>query len=157
VPFRIAGISDDLATQVRRTLRSPQYGHPAHQEIATGSGPCRLCLHAFATGVDQRILFTYQPFSDPGSVPAPGPVFIHAAPCERYDGAQLPEDFRSVPLFFEAYGTGGELLTRVRLCEEAPERMIERLFAATPVKYLHIRNAEVGCFMARVDRAGYDD
>jgi hypothetical protein len=152
VPFRITGIPSDLAAEVRQTLRSPQYGHPAHRETATGYGPCRLCLHTFTTGADERILFTYQPFSDPTSVPAPGPIFIHASPCERYVGSELPPDFRPLPVLFEAYGTGGELLGRERVGEQRPEVVLERLFAALGADYVHIRNAEVGCFMARVDR-----
>lgn len=38
--FRVAGIPSVLAAQVRRSMRSPQYGHPAHREIAAGYGPC---------------------------------------------------------------------------------------------------------------------
>ena len=151
--FRVAGIAHDLASEVRRTLRSPQYGHPAHRETATGSGPCRLCLRTFTSGVDERILFTYQPFSDPGSVPAPGPVFIHAGSCERYDDSALPPDFRSLPLLFEAYGDAGELLVRERVGDQIPETVLERLLNQTAAEYVHIRNAEVGCFIARVDRS----
>ena len=154
MPFRVAGIPSDLATQVRRTLRSPQYGHPAHRETATGYGPCRLCLRTFTVGVDERILFTYQPFSDPASVPSPGPVFVHANPCERYESTILPPDFRPLPLLFEAYGIGGELLGREQVHGELQEDALERLFAATAADYVHIRNAEAGCVMARVDRAG---
>lgn len=153
MPFRIAGIPSSLAADVRQSLRSPQYGHPAHRETATGYGPCRLCLRTFHEGIEERILFTYQPFSDPASVPAPGPVFIHAAPCERYDAPALPPDFRSLPLLFEAYGTGGEPLGRERVRAAEPEAVLERLFAATGAEYVHIRNEEAGCFMARVDRS----
>jgi len=157
VPFRIAGIPTDLATTVRQTLRSPQYGHPAHREAATGTGPCRLCLRTFEIGAEERILFTYQPFSDPAAVPAPGPVFIHPYPCERYEGSALPPDFRALPLFLEAYGSGGELLARGRVGEQEPEAVLERLFAGVDTEYVHLRNAEAGCFMARVDRLRLDD
>jgi uncharacterized protein DUF1203 len=153
VPFRITGIPDALAAEVRRTLRSPQYGHAAQRETATGYGPCRLCLRTFTVGVDERILFTYQPFSDPGSVPAPGPVFIHAAPCAHYEESVFPPDFRGLPLLVEAYGAGGEPLGRDRVRDQRPEDVLDRLLAAPAVEYLHVRNAEAGCFMARVDRA----
>ena len=150
--FHITGIPRDLAAQVRATLRSPQYGHPAHWETATGYGPCRLCLRTFEVGVDERILFTYQPFSDPASVPSPGPVFVHANSCERYDDSALPPDFRALPMLIEAYGPSGELLGREQVRRQSAEAVLERLFAATGADYLHIRNAEAGCFMARVDR-----
>jgi hypothetical protein len=151
VTFRIAGIPSDLAAEVRQTLRSPQYAHPAHRETATGYGPCRLCLRTFATGMEERILFTYQPFTDPSSVPAPGPVFIHATPCERFEGSEIPPDFRELPMFLEAYGTDGELLGRERVGDQPPEAALERLFTELGADYVHIRNAEAGCFMARVD------
>jgi len=62
--YRVQGIPLAVATTVRETLRSPQYGHPAHAEVATGYGPCRLCLQTFRVGHEQRLLFTYQPFAD---------------------------------------------------------------------------------------------
>ena len=149
--LRIAGIPGSLAAEVRQTLRSPQYGHPAYRETATGYGPCRLCLRTFREGVEERILFTYQPFSDPGSVPAPGPVFIHAGPCEPYEAPVFPPDLRRLPLLLEAYDVAGEPLGRER--DRSPEAVLERLFATTGAAYVHIRNEEAGCFMARVDRS----
>lgn len=151
--FRIAGISGSLAAEVRRTLRPPQYGHPAHRETATGYGPCRLCLRTFVEGVDERILFTYQPFSDPGSVPAPGPVVVHGGPCERSEAQAFPPDFRRLPLLFEAYEAGGELVGRERVRDRSPETVLEHLFAAPGAAYGHLRNEEARCFMARVDRS----
>lgn len=152
MPFRITGIPSHLAAEVRQTLLSPQYQHPAFRETANGYGPCRLCLRTFTVGVDERILFTYQPFSDPASVPAPGPIFIHAMPCSRYEASAFPPDFRTLPLLFDAYGVSGELLRREWVREHAPEEVLERLLVATGAEYVHIRNAEAGCFMARVDR-----
>ncbi len=157
MPFRIAGIPSDLAAAARQTLRSPQYGHPAHRETATGTGPCRLCLRTFEVGAEERLLLTYQPFTDPAAIPAPGPVFIHPYPCERYDGSALPPDFHSLTLFLEAYGSGGKLLARGRVGEQQPEAVLERLFAGVDTEYVHIRNAEAGCFVARVDRPLLDD
>jgi hypothetical protein len=72
-----------------------------------GMGPCRQCLRTFSIGEEERILFTYQPFQEPTSLPAPGPIFIHAEPCGRYDAMQVPPDFRTLPLVLEAYGMGG--------------------------------------------------
>ncbi len=151
--FRIEGIADGVAAEVRETLRSPQYGHPAHREIAQGTGPCRQCLRTFDVGRDERILFTYQPFSEPHSLPAPGPVFIHAEPCAGYAGATLPPDFRALPLVFDAYAAGGHLLAQERAGTNASDEMIAALFDRTGADYVHIRNGEAGCFMARVERA----
>jgi hypothetical protein len=151
--FRFQGIADAIAAEVRRTLRAPEYGHPAHRDLAQGYGPCRLCLRTFAIGKEERILFTYQPFREPGSLPAPGPVFIHAHDCERYEAAELPPDFRSLPLVFEAYRSGSQLLAQERVGERSPEEVLAALFERGGADYVHVRNGEVGCFMAAVSRA----
>jgi len=148
--FRLQGIAETLAAEVRSSMRSPQYGHPAHRDLAQGYGPCRVCLRTFAVGKEERILFTYQPFLEPGSLPAPGPIFIHARECARYDAPELPPDFRSLPLVFEAYRTGGELLTRARVGARNADEVLAVLLEQAD--YVHVRNGEVGCFMAVVRR-----
>ena len=150
--YRIQGIPHHLATEVRETRRSPQYGHPVHQEIATGYGPCRLCLQTFTAGRDERLLFTYQPFTDPEALPAPGPVFIHREPCGRYDGGGLPDALRPLPLVVEGYGAGGALLLQRRVGDAAFEDVLDEVLERPDAEYAHLRNGEAGCFIARVDR-----
>jgi hypothetical protein len=150
--FRVAGIPDGITAAVRATLASPQYGHPAHVEVARGYGPCRSCLRTFREGVEERVLFTYQPFSDPEALPAPGPVFVHREPCLRHDAAALPEDLRRLPLAVESYGAGGRLLAQERVGGGPVEPVLQRMLARPEARYAHLRNAEAGCFIARVDR-----
>src|SRR5206468_10435401 len=97
--FRVSSVPPEIAHQVRETLRSPQYGHPAHVDVAGGYGPCRSCLRTFVAGRDQRTLFTFNPFQV--GVPAPGPVFIHADDCTPFDGNGFPPALRDLPLLFE--------------------------------------------------------
>jgi hypothetical protein len=151
--FRFQGIPDAVAATVRETMRAPGYGHPAHRETARSYGPCRLCLRTFDIGKEDRILFTYQPFRDAGSLPAPGPVFVHADACTRYDAPALPPDFRSLPLVFEAYGGGGRLLAQERVGDRIPEDVLNGMFDRDGAAYVHVRNGEAGCFMARVETA----
>lgn len=151
--YRIQGIPDALASAARRTMRSPQYGHPAHTELATGYGPCRLCLGTFREGAEERVLFTYQPFTDPNALPAPGPVFIHRSRCERYDGPELPEALRPLPLALEGYGANGQPVVQRRIGASGFEAVLESVFERAEVRYAHLRNAEAGCFIARVDRS----
>lgn len=150
--LRIQGIDSSLADEVRVSMRAPEYGHPAHRSVAQGYGPCRLCLRTFEVGRDERILFTYQPFREPDGLPSPGPVFIHAEACERYDASVLPPDLRALPLVFEAYSAGGHLVTQKRVGTHGNEEMLLRLFERTGADYVHIRNGEAGCFIARVER-----
>ena len=150
--FRFEGIPDAVAAEVRGTMRAPHYGHPAHREVAKGTGPCRHCLRTFAVGSEERILFTYQPFTEPGSLPAPGPVFIHAAECARYVGPALPPDFGTLPLVYDAYRSGGVLLAQERIGVNASDESLRALFERSGADYVHVRNGEAGCFMARVSR-----
>jgi hypothetical protein len=155
--YRVHGIPLSVATTVRDTLRSPQYGHPAHIEVATGYGPCRLCLQTFDVGHEERLLFTYQPFVDQAALPAPGPVFIHQESCERYDASGVPEALRPLPLVVEAYGDAGALLLQRRVGVDSVDAVLAHAFGLAGTCYAHLRNGEAGCFIARVDRAHAGD
>ena len=124
----------------------------SRSELATGYGPCRLCLQTFHEGTEERLLFTYQPFTDRDALPAPGPVFIHRRPWERYDVAELPDALRPLPLVLEGYGASGTLLTQRRVGTSRFESILDGVFESAEVHYAHLRNAEAGCFIARVDR-----
>jgi hypothetical protein len=149
----VLGIPQALADEVRRTRVSPGYGHPAVLELAQGTGPCRCCLRPFVPGEDQRLLFTYRPRGDQGSLMAPGPVFIHAEHCEAYAGAGFPEGLRSLPLAFESRAAQSRVLDLARDEARGAEACIEQLFSGPGAEWLHLRHAEAGCFIARVDRA----
>jgi hypothetical protein len=156
-PFRVIAIPSEVADAVRSTHRSPGYGHPTHTEVATGHGPCRQCLRTFAVGHERRVLFTYDPFTGTESLPLPGPVFIHEAPCERYaeDGG-FPVDMRSHPLTFNAYARGRQLRAQEYVADGCVEPVIERLLGRSDVDYIHVRDTRAGCFDFSIERAGND-
>ena len=95
--YRISGLANETAEEVRTTLRSPQYGHPAHVETATGYGPCRVCLHTFEEGRDERILFTYQPFQDPERYLLPARCSSTGDSAPAYDDLDFPAELRACP------------------------------------------------------------
>ena len=150
--FTVRGVPQEIADEVRRTRCSPGYGHPAHLEVASGTGPCRCCLEPFVAGRDRRLLFTWRPPGDGSSLMAPGPVFIHAEHCAAYDGAGFPPALRALPLAFEARGAH----SRVAALSSDPalpaEAHIEGLFAEAENQWLHLRHAQAGCFIARIER-----
>jgi Protein of unknown function (DUF1203) len=151
-PYRIVPIPEEIANQVRSTLKSPQYGHPAHVDVAAGYGPCRSCLRTFRKGEEERVLFTYNPFEGLDSYPSPGPVFVHHEACPRYDGEGFPADLRPLPLTLEAYGQDRWIVGRERVVDGDVDGTVERLFAQTGVEYIHVRNSEAGCYIARIER-----
>lgn len=151
--YRVRAIPREIAGQVRETLQSPQYGHPAYVEIAKGYGPCRSCLQTFRTGEERRILFTYNPFAGIDPYPSPGPVFIHQDNCSTYDAPDFPSALRELPLILEGIGRGRWMISREPVDRSNVEEVIERLFAIPAVEYIHVRNAEAGCFIAHIERA----
>ena len=122
--LRVLPIDAVIADQVRRELRSPQYGHPATVERARSYGPCRQCLRTFRSGEEDRILFTYNPVPKDAGLPDPGPVFIHKDPCTPFEGVERGD------------------------VEAAAARML----ADRAIDYVQLRNAEAGCFIARIER-----
>ncbi len=150
--YHIIAIPETLAQKVRTTLKAPGYGHPAHIETASGYGPCRLCLKKFREGEEDRILFTYDPFRGLDSYPSPGPVFIHRDDCPHFDQEGFPPELRDLPLTLEAYGVDRWIMARERVVDGEVDGAIERLLAHESVRYLHVRNTEAGCYIARVER-----
>lgn len=152
--FIVLPVAREIAMQVRTSRRAPRYGHPVHEEIASGTGPCRECLRAFVIGAENRLLFTYSPTHGESVLPQPGPVFIHADACDRHEGVGYPTGLRGIPVVAQAYhddATVGAPLA-LRLGDEAA--MVESLLAERTVQFLHLRHAEAGCFIARVERVG---
>lgn len=151
--YVVRGVPQEIADEVRRTRRSPGYGHPAHLEVAGGTGPCRCCLKPFVPGKDQRLLFTYRP-QTARDLMAPGPVFIHAAHCDAWSQEGFPDALRSLPLAFEARLPGSRV-SELSCRDDVPaESQMKVLFEEHAAHWLHVRHAEAGCFIARVDRAG---
>ena len=149
--FIVCGVPQAIADEVRRTHRSPGYGHPAHLEVATGTGPCRCCLRTFVPGVDRRLLFTYRPQGRGNTLTAPGPVFIHADHCDAHGGTGFPEGLRQLPLALEARASGSRVNDLSMIDSEPAEAQIQRMFTTGGAEWLHLRHAEAGCFIASVE------
>lgn len=151
--FRVVAIPDKVASTVRRTLKSPGYGHPAHAEVAAGYGPCRLCLRTFEVGHDRRLLFTYDPFHGQELLPLPGPVFIHEGACERHrEDAGFPVDLLRHKLTLNAYARGRRLVLVQYVADGDPATAIDGLLLRSDVDYIHVRNTDAGCYGFRIER-----
>lgn len=151
--YKVKPIAKEISEKVRQTLISPQYKHPASVSLATGYGPCRSCLRTFEAGEEERILFTYNAFEGLSNLPLPGPIFVHRNACEAYDGPHFPPDLIDLPLLFEGFGDNSDLIIRERVDKNRIDDQIEEILRSESVRFINIRNAEAGCFVARVERA----
>jgi Protein of unknown function (DUF1203) len=151
--YRVVAVGSGITDAVRRTLRSPGYGHPAHTEVAAGYGPCRQCLRDFVVGQDRRILFTYDAFNQQEKLPLPGPVFIHETECVAYpeDGG-FPADLRARPLTLNAYASGRRLVAQKYVSGGDIDSQITQLLQDREVSYIHVRDTVAGCYDFRIER-----
>jgi hypothetical protein len=155
--FTIVSISADEAAAIRNT-RVDHFGNTVLEQLATGSGPCRVSLRPFIAGKDKRLLFKHSPFSVDNAFNQSGPVFISADPVEPYSDIhnfppEIKANKRSFPLTLVGYTTG-QMMAHTRLVGDADvEDLIEEIFATHPeVDYLHARNAQAQCFICRIER-----
>ncbi|HDH03218.1 MAG TPA: DUF1203 domain-containing protein [Actinobacteria bacterium] len=150
----LSPISRGIADHVRSTRTDPIYGYDYDVKVDVagpdGYGPCRQCLMAFVEG-ERRLLFLYNPFGSATGDYA-GPVFIHEEPCTPHAHPGVPVEIRGLPLTLFAYDDGSHFVG-----EFAPTRDVESalddLLADERVAFVHIRNSEARCFVARVDAA----
>jgi hypothetical protein len=84
---------------------------------------------------------------------APGPVFIHAGHCHAFTGEGFPPALRTIAIALEARAAGGRVPQLTTDPGVAAEAQIERLLGHAGNDWLHVRHAQAGCFIARVDRA----
>jgi hypothetical protein len=155
--FTIIPISAEEAARIRSS-RVDNFGNTVLQQVATGSGPCRVSLKAFVAGKDNRLLFSHSPFAIANAFNQPGPVFISAYPVEPYaDIHRFPPEIKankkSFPLTLVGY-TSDQMMAHTRLVGDTDvEDCIEDIFANHPeVAYLHARNAQAQCFICRIER-----
>lgn len=151
--YRVVAVGDRIADAVRKTLRSPGYGHPAHPEVATGYGPCRQCLRTFAVGKERRILFTYDAFYGKEDLALPGPVFIHEDHCERYpEEGGFPIDMTSHRVTLNAYARGRRLVSQKYVSNGEIEPQLQQLLQDRDVAYIHVRDTDAGCYDFSIER-----
>jgi Protein of unknown function (DUF1203) len=151
--FAVRALPEEVAHYVREHGRDPIWGHQTLTEAATGFGPCRLCLRTFREGEEKRVLFTYDSYAGVAEFPQPGPVYIHADACDRYEGDGFPPDLRALKLTFEGVAEGPRVVALERTDGEGVEDAVGRLLDLSGVDYVNVRNTEAGCFVARIDRA----
>lgn len=147
--FIVEPMPDSVAAYVREHGKDPTWGHAAVTQPATGFGPCRLCLRTFSEG-EPRTLFTYDSYAGVSRYPQPGPVYVHAHGCGRYDGDDFPPDLRELKLSFEAVAAGPRVVAIERREGGDVEGAVTRLLELPDVEFVNVRNTEAGCFVARI-------
>jgi len=156
--FKIVPLSKDYAQKIREN-RKDDFGHEVIEQVATGSGPCRVSLKPFNKGVDRRILLTHSPFGIDNTYNQPGPVFINAEDVEEYqDVHRFPPEIKankkSFPLTLVGYNKDQMMAYTELVGDKDVDELIPQIFEAHPeVEYLHARNSQACCYICMIERA----
>ena len=151
--IRVIALPTDTVKQVLSTMKSPGYGHPAHTDDATGHGPCRHCLRPFRVGEERRTLFTHNPFYKLAPIPLPGPVYIHAELCERFNEAGgYPTELLPYAAILDGYDREQRVVSQRPVTDGTQEAAIQEMFASDELQYIMVRDLGAGCFDFRVER-----
>lgn len=151
--LKIVPMASEIVEQVRKTMKAPGYGFPAHREVAAGRAPCRHCLKLIRPNEEELILFTYDAFAGQGVPPMPGPVYVHAKDCEPYSGKEVvPAEYRGQPLVLEGFGAERVRLEEKRVHGSGEEEALRELFERDETEYVHVRSTSAGCYLFRVER-----
>jgi Protein of unknown function (DUF1203) len=131
-------------------------GQPPERHVSDGAGnPCRHCLTEIAAG-EPMLVLAYRPFPAPQPYAELGPIFLHARPCARHEGAGAPLMFHGWErLLIRGYGLDDRIVygtgqvVRIPKLEAAATALLDR----PDVAYLHARSAANNCYQCRIERA----
>jgi hypothetical protein len=155
--FKIVPLSKEYAAQVR-SIGKDEFGHSIVEQVATGSGPCRVSLKPFNKGIDKRLLFSHSPFAIDNAFNQSGPVFIHKEEVEEYtDVYRFPPEIKankkSFPLTLIGYSKDQLMVFTQLVGDNDVDELIPQIFEQHQrVEYLHARNAEAGCYICKIER-----
>jgi hypothetical protein len=155
--FKIVPLSKEYAAQIRATGKD-QFGHDVIEQVATGSGPCRVSLQPFTKGVDKRLLLSHSPFAIDNAFNQPGPIFIHQEEVATYaDIHRFPPAIKankkSFPLTLIGYSEDQMMVFTRLVGDDDVDVLIPQIFDQhSEVAYLHARNAEAGCYICKIER-----
>ena len=155
--YKVVSISRAAADRVRDTMLSPHGNLPAFSSVATGYGPCRSCLKTFRQGEEERIYISYDPFAGVSELPLPGPVSIHTDRCNAFSGQGFATELLEIPMIFEGYGEHSRLVRSEVVDSDRLDEQVADVLGSPGVDFIHIRNADAGCFIARIEPRSRDD
>lgn len=115
--------------------------------------PCRVSLIDADIG-DELILLPFEHQAADSPYRSSGPIFVRKAAAQAdLDAGVVPDYVRTRLISLRAYDEG-HLMTDALVCEgDDAAGAIQKMFAREEVAYIHLHNANRGCFSCAVVRA----
>lgn len=125
-----------------------------HTVARGGRNPCRHCLALIAPGAPMLIVGV-RPFATVQPYAEVGPVFLHAEPCTRYRGDDLPPWFAHLtPALIRGYDRDDRIVYPTGAVIDGPTiaARARAILADPEVAYVHVRS-QWNCFQVQLERA----
>jgi hypothetical protein len=125
-----------------------------HRMIAANNPgfPCRVSLRDAAVG-ENVLLMNYEHQALPTPYRSSHAIFVREYATQATPGKnEVPEMFRHRLLSVRAFDGSGMIVNADVIEGVQLELLIARLLADDSTDYLHVHNAKLGCYAARVER-----
>jgi Protein of unknown function (DUF1203) len=119
--------------------------------------PCRVSLTDAAVGDELLLLpFEHQPANSPYK--ASGPIFVRKAAVQAVIEPGVIPDYVGIRLMSVRAYDKSHLMTDAVVCAGSQTgAVIQEMFSVDEVAYIHLHNANRGCFSCTVNRASLSD
>jgi Protein of unknown function (DUF1203) len=120
---------------------------------STPGYPCRVSLTDAVLGEELLLLpYEHQPARSPYR--SSGPIFVRKDAVQKtLDPGAVPDYVRSRLMSVRAYDVAHQMADAVVCAGSEAAAAIQRMFASAGVEYIHLHNANRGCFSCTVHRA----
>jgi hypothetical protein len=130
-----------LARNVRRVFATTKPGYPCSVSLADAEIGDELLLLAFE----------HQPASSPYK--SSGPIFVRKAAVQAHvEPGVVPDYVRTRLISVHAYDTQHLMIDALVCAGSAAAAAIQKMFSRDDVAYIHLHNANRGCFSCAVNR-----
>jgi hypothetical protein len=150
--YRVVPLPSEVAASARRAAEAGAPDHAVISVTSPNEAPCRHCLRWAQPG-EQVVLFPYASIAPGRPYAESGPIFVHAAPCERYQAIdEFPAAFRQGRVI-RAYDREQNMIAGEIVNGREPETIIKKLFENPETEFIQVRSADRGCYTFGIARA----
>jgi hypothetical protein len=149
--YRVVALPSEAAASARRLAEAGAADHAVITVTSPNEAPCRHCLRWAQPG-EQVVLFPYASIAPGRPYAESGPIFVHAASCERYQATdEFPAAFRKGRAI-RAYDRERNMIAGEIVNGTEPETVIEKLLENPETDFIQVRSAGRGCYTFRIER-----
>ena len=148
--YTIIPIDKHLMEPIRKNLLDSSGNTLIIETVKSERSICRVCMQHFKLE-ERRIFFRYNPFTTDSIYTEIGPIYIHADQCDQPNDTEIPSSaFSNLPIILKGYNKNEELIDIQKVGKLAFDQSVMRLFSNPSIISIHVRDAEYGCYVAKL-------